>query len=160
MTRIRASRPDEVDRLFEIWQAATAATHDFVDPDDKSLIARIVREEYLPNAELWIVADERDRPVGFMGMSGSKVDSLFIDPDHAGRGLGTAMMDHARTLASALSVDVNAHNEGAVSFYRRLGFRQVGRSPTDDSGRPYPLLHLRLEGGDRADREPRPKDFC
>ena len=125
--------------------APVAATHDFVAPEDLELFARIVREEYLPNAAIWVVTDEADRAVGFLGLSGSKVDSLFIDPNHGGRGLGTTLMDHARASASDLSVDVNEQNAAAVAFYRRLGFRQVGRSPLDDTGRPYPLLHLRLE---------------
>ncbi len=142
MTGIRASGPDEVERLFEIWQAAVAATHDFVAPEDLELFARIVREEYLPNAAFWVITDEADRALGFLGLSGSKVDSLFIDPDHCRRGLGTALMDHARTLASDLSVDVNEQNAAAVAFYRRLDFREVGRSPLDDASRPYPLLHM------------------
>jgi putative acetyltransferase len=146
MTRIRASRADDATRLFEIWQAAVAATHDFVSPEDKAQIAGIVRDQYLPNAPLWVMVDEDDRPLGFMGMTGSMMDSLFIDPAHCGRGLGRAMVDHARSLAPDLKVDVNEQNEAAVAFYRRLGFREVGRSPTDDSGRPYPLLHMKLEG--------------
>ena len=142
MTSIRASRPDEAGRLFEIWQAAVAATHDFVSPADKAEIAVIVREQYLQSAPLWVVVDTDDRPLGFMGMTGSTMDSLFIDPEHAGRGLGRAMVDHARSLASNLSVDVNEQNRSAVGFYRRLGFREAGRSPLDDGGRPYPLLHM------------------
>ena len=146
MIRIRASRPDETGRLFEIWQAAVAATHDFLAPDHLEMITGIVREQYLPNAEFWVATDEADRPLGFIGMSGANVDSLFIDPEYQGRGIGRALMDHARALTPALSVDVNEQNAAAVAFYRRLGFRQVGRSPLDDSGLPYPLLHLRLDG--------------
>jgi putative acetyltransferase len=32
-----------------------------------------------------------------------------------------------------------------VGFYERLGFKRIGRSPLDDAGRPYPLLHLALD---------------
>ena len=38
--------------------------------------------------------------------------------------------------------DVNEQNVQAVGFYRHMGFVVVGRSPTDDAGRPYPLLHM------------------
>ena len=145
MTRIRKARPDDVPRLFEIWHAAVAATHDFVSRADRAEIAAIVRDQYLPAAPLWVAVDEADRPLGFMGMTGATMDSLFIDPAHHGRGIGRAMVDHAKAIAPALSVDVNEQNDGAVAFYRHLGFRQVGRSPVDDSGRPYPLLHLRLD---------------
>jgi putative acetyltransferase len=74
------------------------------------------------------------------------MDSLFIDPAYCGRGLGRAMVEHACSIAPDLSVDVNEQNEAAVAFYRHLGFAQVGRSPVDGSGRPYPLLHMKREG--------------
>jgi putative acetyltransferase len=45
----------------------------------------------------------------------------------------------------ALTVDVNEQNTQGVGFYRHLGFVETGRSETDDQGRPYPLLHLKLE---------------
>ena len=145
LIRIRASRADDIERLFEIWQAAVASTHDFVSPEHKAEIAGIVREQYLPNAPLWVIVEEEDQPLGFLGMTGSSVDSLFIDPARHGQGLGAALMAYAATLAADLSVDVNEQNEAAVAFYERLGFRRVGRSPTDDSGRPYPLLHLKRD---------------
>ena len=145
LIRIRASRADDIERLFEIWQAAVAATHDFLSREDRAQIAGIVRDQYLPNAPLWVVVDDGDRPLGFMGMTASAMDSLFIDPAHSGSGLGRAMVDHARSLAPDLCVDVNAQNDGAVAFYRRIGFREIGRSPVDDSGRPYPLIHMKLD---------------
>ena len=43
-------------------------------------------------------------------------------------------------------LDVNEQNPGAVEFYRRRGFEQVGRSPVDSDGRPFPLLHFRRAG--------------
>ncbi len=43
----------------------------------------------------------------------------------------------------ATALDVNEQNEGAVRFYAARGFAEVGRSPLDGEGRPFPLLHLR-----------------
>ena len=43
----------------------------------------------------------------------------------------------------ALAVDVNEQNWPARSFYEALGFVVIGRSPLDDTGRPYPILHMR-----------------
>jgi putative acetyltransferase len=38
---------------------------------------------------------------------------------------------------------VNEQNAAALGFYEALGFEVVARSPLDDTGRPYPLLHMR-----------------
>ncbi len=75
-------------------------------------------------------------------MTGSKIDALFIDPRRHGQGIGRALVDHAASLSSNLTVDVNEQNEGACAFYEKLGFRQIGRSELDGSGRPFPILHL------------------
>jgi putative acetyltransferase len=140
--RIRRSAPEESDRLFEIWRRAVEATHHFLSPADLNAISAAVRDDYLPSASLWVAADERDRAVAFMGLTGSSVDTLFVDPDFHRRGIGTAMMAHARKIAGPIRVDVNEQNELALAFYKRLGFRAAGRSEQDGAGMPYPLLHL------------------
>jgi putative acetyltransferase len=95
-----------------------------------------------------VAADTAGRPLGFMGMTGSHVDSLFIAPERRGTGLGTALMDHAlKTAGLPLTVDVNEQNPQAVGFYERLGFEPFERSPLDDAGRPYPILHMRKTTG-------------
>ena len=42
----------------------------------------------------------------------------------------------------ARAVDVNEQNPQALAFYKRQGFRIVGRSAQDGQGMPYPLLHM------------------
>jgi putative acetyltransferase len=53
------------------------------------------------------------------------------------------LVEHARRLKGALRVSVNEQNPAAIGFYAALGFEVVGRSPVDDAGRPFPLLHMR-----------------
>ena len=143
MIALRASRPEDVERLFEIWRDAVDATHHFLGDADRAEIARIVRDDYAPVAEFVVAVDGSGRPRAFMGMTGSNIDALFIDPAAHRQGIGRAMIDHAARLGGPLTVDVNEQNDGAVSFYRAVGFVETGRSATDDQGRPYPLLHMR-----------------
>lgn len=144
MVQIRPSKQDDRPFLFEIWRSAVRATHHFLTEPDFQAIAVMVAENYLANTQVWVAVDAQDRPLGFMGMSGAHIDSLFIHPKQRGRGLGTMMLDHARQISSDLTVDVNEQNEQAVGFYRRVGFIETGRSDRDDEGRAYPLLHMKL----------------
>jgi putative acetyltransferase len=104
-----------------------------------------VRTKYLPQAILWVAVDEADQPLGFMGMTEEKIDALFVAPEQHGKGVGRALVAYARGMAPKLSVDVNEPNDAARSFYRRMGFREVGRSERDDHGRAFPIVHLILE---------------
>lgn len=142
--RIRPSRPTDVPALFDIWLAAVRATHGFLTEEDIGFYARHVREEYLPRRRFTVAADDRDEPLGFMGMTGRKIDTLFVDPARHGKGIGRALVDRALREEPVLSVDVNEQNHGAREFYRRMGFKEVGRSALDDSGRPFPLIHLAI----------------
>ena len=56
--------------------------------------------------------------------------------------VGTALLAHAKAAHQQLALDVNEQNPQALAFYKRQGFRIVGRSAQDGQGMPYPLLHM------------------
>lgn len=94
-------------------------------------------------------ADALDAPVAFLGFSPGVIEGLFVDPPHRGQGAGTLLVAHAQALAAGpLRVDVNERNVPALGFYEALGFAVVGRSATDDAGRPFPILHMRRPAPD------------
>jgi putative acetyltransferase len=131
-----------VPRALAIWRSAVDSTHPFLSRADRAEIEMIVREQYLPTAQLWLAVDESDCPMGFLAMDGAKIDALFVDASVHGRGYGILLVDHALALEPKLSVEANEQATNAVAFYLSRGFRIVGRSPTDGHGRPYPLIHL------------------
>jgi ribosomal protein S18 acetylase RimI-like enzyme len=89
--------------------------------------------------EVWVVRAVPRAPVagivvvqdGFL--LGAFVALLAVRPEASGAGLGTRLMDHvaSRVLARRrwLYVSCDAENQGALRFYRRLGFLRVGRLP-------------------------------
>jgi putative acetyltransferase len=152
MSHIRRGRSADTAALVELWERSVRATHDFLAEADIVALRPLVEEALGDGAlELWILADEDDEPIGFMGLSGDDIAALFLEPAHRGQGGGRRLVAHAQTLRRGdLTVDVNEQNPAAVGFYEALGFAVVGRSPVDDAGRPFPLLHLRR----RADAGP------
>jgi putative acetyltransferase len=82
--------------------------------------------------------------LGFLGLSGSKIDSLFLAPEFLRQGGGRRLVQFAQEFRGELSVDVNEQNLAACRFYAACGFVVEGRSEFDDAGRPFPLLHMRL----------------
>lgn len=130
--------------LLNIWLRSVRATHHFLQESDIEALLPQLRDSYLPAVELWIAVDAEDSPLGFIGLNENHVEMLFIEPDLRGKGIGRALLDHARSSRNQMSVDVNEQNPEAVGFYLHYGFVQTGRSPLDGEGRPFPLLHLSL----------------
>jgi putative acetyltransferase len=95
-------------------------------------------------SEFWILCDGEGVVIGFMGMAGQAIESLFLAPTVHRRGGGRRLVEHARARQPELTVDVNEQNTAAVGFYEACGFAVEGRSELDETGRPYPLLHMRL----------------
>ena len=140
--RIRKATPADADRLFEVWQTSVDATHDFVTAEDMAEIAKLVREDYLPVADLDLIEDANGTVLAFMGMTGAEIDSLFVHADARGNGVGRVLVDLAMRRFPIVVTEVNEQNTQGVGFWHYMGFRQIGRSDTDGQGRPYPLLRL------------------
>ncbi|MBO9625058.1 MAG: acetyltransferase [Microbacterium sp.] len=149
--RIRPTAgPSEYPALAAIWRSSVDATHDFLADADRDAIEARLQSDYFPAVTL-SVAEIDGRPVGFAGVHDTSLEMLFVDATHRGGGIGTALLAHAIDTQGVTTVDVNEQNVLAAGFYARQGFVVVGRSETDEAGRPYPLLHLRLS--DPASRD-------
>ncbi|MCO7553582.1 GNAT family N-acetyltransferase [Metapseudomonas otitidis] len=133
-------------RLAAIWEAAVRATHHFLGEDDIDFFRPLVRDTYLDCVRLTAARDAAGQLHGFVGTAEGKVEMLFVDPACHGQGLGRRLMQHAIDVDGARAVDVNEQNPQAVGFYHHLGFQLEQRSELDGSGRPFPILHLRLPG--------------
>jgi putative acetyltransferase len=147
--QIRRARSTEIPGLITLWERSVRATHDFLTEDDivalRPLVAAALDDDAL---ELWVLTGPDDQLVGFMGLAGEDISALFLEPARRREGGGSRLVAHAQALRGGpLTVDVNEQNHAAVGFYRALGFAVVGRSPLDDGGRPFPLLHMRRQGG-------------
>jgi putative acetyltransferase len=149
---IRRALPEDREVLFDIWLRSVRATHTFLSEDDITAFIPLVRE-YLASVEteFWVVCTDDGAVMGFMGLNGCNIESLFLAPEFHRRGGGKQLVRHARALRGGLTVAVNEQNPAARRFYEACGFVVEGRSSLDETGRPYPLLHMRLKSFDRLD---------
>lgn len=136
-------RENDHDALVDIWYRAVRHTHTFLTEQDIEFYHHMVQNGALKEVEIWVELNEKKEAAGFIGLDGTKIEMLFVDPSCHGMGIGSRLIEHATTIkGSHLQVDVNEQNEGACRFYERYGFIRTGRSELDSSGRPFPLLHL------------------
>ena len=133
-------------RVLEVWEASVRATHHFVSEDDIQFFRPLIWDA-LPSIQVLAgVRDHAGQVAGFVAVVNAKIEMLFIHPLARGKGAGRRLVAYAVDRYGAGELDVNEQNEQAVGFYLRMGFALAGRSEVDGTGKPYPLLHMRLVG--------------
>jgi GNAT superfamily N-acetyltransferase len=90
------------------------------------------------------VAERDGRVLGFHHVEGDELAGLWVEPEAIGRGVGRALLDHARAQARAAGVAelLVESDPNAEPFYLRAGARRVGERPSGLPGRVLPLLRL------------------
>jgi len=142
--------PKDFPRVVEVWEASVRETHLFLSEADIQFFKPLVRDGLPRVAELACVRDGEGQVAGFVGVADGKVEMLFIHPTWRGQGIGRRLLKHAVNMLGATVVDVNEQNEQAVGFYLRMGFEVEGRSELDSTGKPFPLLHMRVRGVEKG----------
>jgi putative acetyltransferase len=141
---ISARNQSTIQRLVDIWEASVRATHHFLSEQDIQAIKPLVKHGLQEIPHLFIAQDNTN-PSGFIGVADNKIEMLFIHPDARGQGIGKMLVQYALIHLKSTFVDVNEQNPQAIGFYEKLGFKTFERSPLDDQGRPFPILHMKLE---------------
>lgn len=135
----------EYEEVVDVWEASVRATHDFLKEEDIEYFRPLILNQYLGAVELSCIRDQENKILGFMGVAGEGLEMLFIHPKARGMGIGKSLLEYAINDLKIWKVDVNEDNQQAVGFYKHFGFKIVKRSPLDDLGKPYPILHMELD---------------
>lgn len=134
------------EQIISVWERSAKATHHFVKPDDLDYYKTLVEEIDFGAFPVYCLMNG-DRVLGFIGVAEQSIETLFLDPDHIGCGLGTKLMRFALDELKASMVDVNEQNESAVRFYQKFGFETYDRTEQDPQGGNYPILKMRINRG-------------
>jgi len=141
---IEKSQKSDYQDIIEIWEASVRATHHFLTEEDILYFKPLILDQYLDAVELRIARNEQGEIVGFLGVAEQGLEMLFLHPEYIGKGLGRQLMEYAFEHMQVKKVDVNEDNPKAAAFYKKMGFKVVSRSELDNSGKPYPILHMEL----------------
>ncbi|GAB3846727.1 GNAT family N-acetyltransferase [Dactylosporangium cerinum] len=119
------------DVLIRSRRAAGDAIPAAVHPDAE--IREWVRTVVIPGREVWLAEDADGRALGVLVLDGDWVDQLYVEADVTGMGLGSRLIQLAKSRRPAgLQLWTFATNTAAQRFYLRHGFTVV--ETTDGSG--------------------------
>ena len=109
-----------------------------------------VSEKYIENNEVFFTR-ESNRIAGYysfskVSVSTVKLDNIFIDPEYIGKGLGLTLMKDFLNRVKKLDVDtITLDSEpNAEQFYRKFGFKTVGKLKSSILNRFLPIMELNL----------------
>ena len=98
------------------------------EEDVRAYFERIV----FPTKDVW-VADVDGDVVAILVLEDEWIDHLYVDPDHVGNGLGSALLDEAkRRHPAGLQLWTFEANHRARRFYERHGFVVSGATDGDN----------------------------
>jgi putative acetyltransferase len=131
--------------VVDVWELSVRATHHFLKEEDIAYFKPLILNSYLDAVELRCVKKADGKIIGFSGVADANLEMLFIHPDARGSGIGKLLLAYAIKEQGVTKVDVNEDNQQALGFYEKFGFKTYSRSALDGTGKPYPILHMRLE---------------
>lgn len=130
-------------QLIDLWEKSVRATHDFLTDAEIRELSTLILNQYFNGLSLKCFKNAQSEIIGFSGVANQKIEMLFVLPSAQGQGVGSALCQHAID-QGAKTVDVNEQNPRAVIFYKKMGFKIIGRSELDGQSKPHPLLHMEI----------------
>ena len=131
-------REDEIVAVAALWRRSrTDALPSLERRVPRPVADDVGRVEHLARTgEMWVAVASVEAVVGMLALVHGQVDLLYVEPVEQGRGVGSVLLDHAKTVSpSGLTLFTHQRNEHARRFYEDRGFRVVrfGISPPPES---------------------------
>jgi ribosomal protein S18 acetylase RimI-like enzyme len=135
---IREYGPEDFDAVTILWRVSREKSlpeferlkcHFFYEDQD------YFQNHILKENKVWVVEMDQ-RPVAFLAMREDFIDHLYVHPDYQNRGIGRALLDHARRLSpDHLWLYTLQVNGTARAFYEKYGFvaQKFGFSPPPEN---------------------------
>ncbi len=130
---VRRFRDEDLEPVLALWHASRRRAHwdiavhrAFTIDDDREFMTGTM----IPRNDLW-VAEREERPVGFMAVAPGWVNQLYVAVDAQRSGVGSALIEHAKSLMDDIRLHTFQNNAPARAFYARHGFEEVSFGVSD-----------------------------
>ena len=121
-----------MEEALRVFRASCIASHPFLKPEFIQKAEQRMRERSLLEFETDVLDDGGVR--AFLCRTNSYIDALFVDPPYQKRGLGKALLDHAKAKSTVIHLSVFAQNPRALKFYQREEFWAVKLNEHHETG--------------------------
>ncbi|GAA5138508.1 N-acetyltransferase [Alloalcanivorax gelatiniphagus] len=130
---IRDYRPADIDQVLAIWLAASIEAHHFIEPAFWQSKMGEMRNVYIPASETFVYEDE-GVVVGFYSLYENTLAAIFVAPGSQGKGVGSVLLDDAKSRRAKLKLTVYKENAASIRFYRNNGFSVLQEQIDEHTG--------------------------
>lgn len=117
---IRQLQKADIAQVMYLWLSGNEDAHAFISREYwRSHYAQV--QEQILEAEVFVY-ETNGKIQGFIGMENGYIAGIFVDGNCRSCGIGRELLEVAKRMHSALTLDVYQRNTRAVSFYLREGF--------------------------------------
>lgn len=142
---VKDKTPLLIKQLTNVWESSVKATHLFLSDNEIENIKQYVPQAFESVAHLFIMENDNNIPIAFMGVEDGKLEMLFIKAEERGKGLGKQLLQYGIENYDVKELIVNEQNPLAKEFYEHMEFNVYHRSELDEQGNPYPILYMKLK---------------
>jgi putative acetyltransferase len=130
---IRKMEKDDVGVVVDIWYKASIQAHSFIPKkywkDNKDLM----KYKYLPTSDVYL-AVKGMIVIGFIALVNNNLAAIFVEPELQGTGVGSLLIDYAKSILNVLQLKVYEKNNSAIQFYKNKGFKITSNSIDEETG--------------------------
>ncbi|WGI23924.1 N-acetyltransferase [Halomonas alkaliantarctica] len=130
---IREYREADIEQILDIWLSASIKAHSFAGSKYWQSKVSEMRDVYIPASETFVYeADEQI--AGFYCLYGNTLAAVFVSPSLQGQGIGSVLIDDAKSRRSCLQLSVYNQNAPSINFYKQHGFISLGEQIDEQTG--------------------------
>ena len=135
---------NDYSKVLDVWELSVKATHHFLKPEEIDYYRPLILKYTLPQVDLYGIKNTQQELLAFIAIRDNKIEMLFVHPDYLRQKLGSSLLSLAINEHKCNRIDVNEENPDAFKVYQKFGFKPIARHPTDDCGKPHPIIELAL----------------
>ncbi len=160
---IREFKQSDMEQVLTIWLEASILAHDFIDKEFWESKVNDMRDIYIPSSETYVFCtDEAERVLqyenplpgervrsragevvnGFISLVDYTVAALFVSPELQGKGIGTQLIDKAKSIRGILELCVYEKNMKSFEFYKKCDFFPAGVQVDERTGEAEILMRF------------------
>ncbi|MGN0148914.1 MAG: GNAT family N-acetyltransferase [Clostridia bacterium] len=122
MANIKRAEKSQTYEILDLWLRTAVHSNPFIENNFWEKYYDKIKNKYFTDSEGFVYIID-NKIVGFICVTDdNSIQGLFVDPDYQKQGIGTEMIEFAKTEYSLLHLTVYAKNRSMLNFSTHRGF--------------------------------------